>query len=186
MKKAFTMGLLSLITYFISGCASSKNPENEAILKDKKSIHQFEFMGINGDTINFSDFKGKKILIVNTASECGFTKQYDDLEKLHQKYQDKLVVIGFPANNFGGQEPGSNQEIVSFCRKNFGVSFILAAKSSVKGKDINPVMEWLIKESKGGNILWNFEKFMLDENGLFINRFRSITNPMSEKITSKV
>lgn len=186
MKKIYFMGLLSFLTTFLSGCASSRNPENEAVLKNKTSIHQFEFIGINGDTINFSSFNGKKILIINTASECGFTKQYDELEKLYQKYQDKLVVIGFPANNFGGQEPGSNQEIASFCKKNYGVNFLLAAKSSVKGKDINPIMEWLIKESKGGNILWNFEKFLLDENGFLIDRFRSITKPMSEKITSKI
>ncbi|KAF1857462.1 hypothetical protein Lal_00042781 [Lupinus albus] len=108
-----------------------------------KSIHSFKVEALDGSTIDFSKFKGKKILIVNTASQCGFTPQYEDLEKLYETYKDKLVIVGFPANNFGGQEPGTNQEIGAFCQKNYGVTFPMAAKVSVKGKDIAPIFEFL-------------------------------------------
>lgn len=151
----------------------------------QSSIYDFSFTSIQGDTIHFSDFKGKKILIVNTASECGFTPQYKELQKVHETYKDKLVVIGFPANNFGGQEPGNNEEIKSFCEKNYGVTFTLASKVSVKGEDINEIFAWLIKQNNPnftGDIKWNFEKFLIDENGHLMARFRSQTKPDSDKI----
>jgi glutathione peroxidase len=152
------------------------------------SVHQFKVSSLEGETIDFSSFKGKKILIVNTASQCGFTKQYKDLETLYEKYNEKLVVIGFPANNFGGQEPGSNEEIRAFCTKNYGVSFPMAAKVSVKGKDIHPLFDWLTQKSKNGvidaEIKWNFGKFLIDENGKPIAYFGSGTNPMSDDIIS--
>ena len=107
-----------------------------------KSIHSFKVEALDGSTIDFSKFKGKKILVVNTASECGFTPQYADLEKLYEKYKNKLVVVGFPANNFGGQEPGSNHEIAAFCQRNYGVQFPMAAKISVKGDDIAPIYKF--------------------------------------------
>ena len=178
------MVLTSLFNMVMSSCGTSQNPENKSLIKDKTSIHQLEFESISGDTIRFGDYKGKKILLVNTASRCGFTGQYDGLEQLYKENEDKLVVIGFPANNFGGQEPGTNEEIASFCKLNYGVSFPIAKKSSVKGKDINPIMEWLVKESKGGDILWNFEKFLVDEEGKLIDRYRSTVKPLSKKITS--
>src|SRR5215467_11326494 len=111
------------------------------------SIYDFKAPGLTGGTINFSDFKGKKILIVNTASMCGNTPQYTDLEKLYEKYKDKLVVVGFPANNFGAQEPGTNDEIHTFCTKNYGVTFPMAEKVSVKGDDIDPLFKWLVDEA---------------------------------------
>ena len=154
------------------------------------SVHDFKVTSLDGGTIDFSDFKGKKILIVNTASRCGFTRQYKDLEELHDKYKDKLVIVGFPANNFGGQEPGSNEEIREFCTKNYGVSFPMAAKVSVKGKDIHPLFSWLTNKSQNGvmdaEIRWNFGKFLIDENGKPIAYFGSGTNPMSDDILSRL
>ena len=108
-----------------------------------RSIYDFKVVSLNGGTIDLADFKGKKILIVNTASKCGFTPQYKGLEELYEKYKDRLVIIGFPANNFFSQEPGSNETISEFCKKNYGVSFPMAAKISVKGKNIAPIYQWL-------------------------------------------
>lgn len=153
-----------------------------------KSIHDFTVPALDeGKNINFKDFEGKKILIVNTASECGFTSQYADLEKLSQQYKDKLVVVGFPANNFGGQEPGSNAEIGAFCQKNYGVTFPMAAKVSVKGDDIAPIYSYLTKKEENGvgdqSIGWNFTKFLVDENGKLIAAFPSKVVPTDEAIT---
>ena len=152
-----------------------------------KSIHDFKVESLSGDTIDFSGFKGKKILVVNTASECGFTPQYEELEKLYETYKDKLVIVGFPANNFGGQEPGSNHEIATFCQKNYGVTFPMAAKVSVKGKDIAPIYKFLTDKKENGvkntTILWNFTKILLNENGEVIDSFVSTTKPMSDSIT---
>lgn len=152
-----------------------------------KSIHSFKVEALDGSTIDFSKFKGKKILVVNTASECGFTPQYADLEKLYEKYKNKLVVVGFPANNFGGQEPGKNHEIATFCQRNYGVQFPMAAKISVKGDDIAPIYKFLTEKKENGvkntKILWNFTKILLDEKGDVIDSFISTTNPMSESIT---
>jgi glutathione peroxidase len=167
------------------------------------SIYDFKAPGLSGGTINFSDFKGKKILIVNTASKCGNTPQYSDLEKLYEKYKDKLVIVGFPANNFGAQEPGSNEEIGEFCKKNYGVTFPMAGKVSVKGDDIDPLFKWLVQQSNEmaknlptdnskdlawrdylrNPITWNFTKFLVDENGNLIAVFHNKVNPMSEEIT---
>ena len=152
-----------------------------------KSIHSFKVEALDGSTIDFSKFKGKKILVVNTASECGFTPQYADLEKLYEKYKNKLVIVGFPANNFGGQEPGANHEIATFCQRNYGVQFPMAAKISVKGDDIAPIYKFLTDKKENGvkntKILWNFTKILLDEKGNVIDSFLSTTNPMSESIT---
>src|SRR5204863_5693766 len=138
-------------------------------------------------TIDFSKFKGKKILVVNTASKCGFTPQYEALQKLYDKYKEKLVVVGFPANNFGAQEPGTNEEIKEFCTKNYGVTFPMAAKISVKGDDIAPIFAYLIDEAKklGFNdpIKWNFTKFLLDENGKLLTVIFHKTSPLSEEVT---
>ena len=151
------------------------------------SIHQFKVPSIDGGTIDFADYKGKKILVVNTASKCGFTPQYEGLEKLYEQYKDKLVIVGFPANNFGGQEPGTNAEIKEFCTGKFNVSFPMAAKVSVKGADIAPLFKWLTTQSENGvmdsEIGWNFNKFLLDENGKLIQHFDSKVVPTSEEIT---
>lgn len=156
----------------------------------KKSIYDFKVPALDGSTIDFAAFKGKKILIVNTASKCGYTPQYEGLEELYKKYQDKLVIVGFPANNFGEQEPGTNTEIQEFCKKNYGVSFPMAAKVSVKGDDMAPVYKWLTSKAENGvldaEIKWNFNKFLLDENGKLLNYFESKVAPMSEELTSKL
>ena len=155
-----------------------------------RSIYDFKVAGLDGDTIDFAQFKGKKILIVNTASKCGFTPQYEDLEKLYETYKDKLVIVGFPANNFFSQEPGSNETISEFCKKNYGVSFPMAAKISVKGKNIAPIYKWLCNKEENGvmdaKISWNFNKFLLDENGKIIAPFKSAVKPMSEEIVSRL
>lgn len=151
------------------------------------SVYDFKVPSLSGDTIDFSKYKGKYLLIVNTASQCGYTKQYADLEKLYAGQKDKLVIVGFPANNFGGQEPGSNAEIKEFCQKNYGVTFPMAEKVSVKGSDIHPLFQYLTSKEKNGvqdaEIKWNFTKFLLDKNGKLIAVFPSAVNPMSEEIT---
>jgi len=149
------------------------------------SVYQFKVTSIDGSAINLKQFQGKKILIVNTASECGYTPQYAELQQLAERYKDKLVVIGFPANNFGGQEPGSNANIQQFCQKNYGVTFPLSEKISVKGDDINPLFKYLTSAENPdftGDIKWNFEKFLIDENGKLIHRYRSSVKPLSEEI----
>ena len=155
-----------------------------------QNIYKFKVASLDGGTIDFSKFKGKKILIVNTASECGYTPQYKDLEALYEKYKDKLVVVGFPANNFGAQEPGTNSEIKTFCQKNYGVTFPMAAKISVKGDDTAPIYLWLTHKDQNGvldaEIKWNFNKFLLDEHGKMIAYFPSKVTPMSEEITGKL
>jgi glutathione peroxidase len=150
------------------------------------SIHTFKVKSIEGGTIDFSQFKGKKILVVNTASKCGYTPQYEQLEKVYEEYKDKLVVVGFPANNFGAQEPGSDEDIQQFCKARFGVKFPLASKISVKGEDTAPIYKWLTSKTENGvldaEIKWNFNKFLLDENGKMIAYFDSKTLPDSESI----
>jgi glutathione peroxidase len=169
---------------------SMNNVESKPSLVAQKSIYDFKVEALDGGNIDFSKFKGKKILIVNTASECGYTPQYEGLEALYEKYKDRLVVVGFPANNFGGQEPGSNATIKEFCKKNYGVSFPMAAKISVKGDDTAPIYKWLCNKSENGvldaEIKWNFNKFLLDENGKIIAKFDSKVTPMSEELTSKL
>jgi glutathione peroxidase len=152
------------------------------------SIYDFKVAGLDGkSTIDLSKYKGKKIMIVNTASKCGNTPQYAALEELSKKYKDKLVIIGFPANNFGGQEPGTNGDIQEFCTKNYGVTFPMAEKVSVKGDDIAPIFKYLVAEAdKMGikdPIKWNFTKFLLDENGKLITVIHNKVNPMSDEVT---
>ena len=150
------------------------------------SIYDFKVPGLMGDEIDLSQYKGKKIMIVNTASKCGLTPQYEGLEALYKKYKDKLVIIGFPANNFNQQEPGTKEEIAEFCKKNYGVTFPMADKVSVKGDDIAPIYKYLEEEAakKGlaDPVKWNFGKFLLDENGNLIATFAPKTLPMSEEI----
>lgn len=152
----------------------------------KQSIHMFKVKSIEGGTIDFSRFKGKKILVVNTASKCGYTPQYEQLEKVYEEYKDKLVIVGFPANNFGAQEPGTDGEIQEFCKARFGVKFPLASKVSVKGEDMAPIYKWLTSKSANGvldaEIGWNFNKFLLDEKGKMIAYFPSKVKPDSEDI----
>jgi Glutathione peroxidase len=155
-----------------------------------KSIYDITVTSLDGKKIDFAQFKGKKILIVNTASKCGYTPQYAELEKLYQQYKDKLVVVGFPANNFMFQEPGSNDEIKSFCQKNYGVSFPMAQKISVKGKDMHPLYVWLTQKKYNGysdnSVKWNFQKYLIDEKGNLIAVIAPGTSPLSDEIISKL
>ena len=150
------------------------------------SIHEFSITTLDGETLDLSQLKGKKLLIVNTASKCGFTSQYKELEELYDTYKDRLVIIGFPANNFMSQEPGSNENIAEFCEKNYGVSFPMSEKISVKGKDIDPIYQWLTEKKLNGfkdsKITWNFNKYLIDEEGRIIERFGSRVKPMDLKI----
>lgn len=171
MKTIFT-----LLFAFCSLCASAQ------------SIHSFKVKSIDGGQIDFSKYKGKKIMVVNTASKCGYTPQYEQLQKVYSQYKDKLVIIGFPCNQFGGQEPGSNAEIVEFCQKNYGVNFPLADKVDVKGNAQASIYQWLTQKAKNGvldaTISWNFNKFLLDENGKMLAYFPSNVKPDSDTILS--
>ena len=154
------------------------------------SIYDFKVTSLDGGTIDFSKFKGKKILIVNTASQCGNTPQYAELEELNKKYGSSLVIVGFPANNFGGQEPGSNSEIESFCKKNYGVTFPMAEKVSVKGDDAHPLFKYLVIEAeKLGEkdpVKWNFTKFLINEDGKLVKVFHNKVLPMSDEVVSAI
>lgn len=151
-----------------------------------KKLYDFKLKSIEGKEIDFSIYKGKKVLIVNTASECGYTPQYTALEELHQKHQDKVTIMGFPANNFGGQEPGENAAIATFCQRNFGVTFQLFQKSEVIGENQNPLYKWLTtKELNGWNKIapsWNFCKYLVGENGELLKVYTPSINPMSEEL----
>jgi glutathione peroxidase len=154
-----------------------------------KSVYDFSFKTIDGKEIKLSKFKGKKILIVNTASKCGFTPQYEDLEKLQKQYGKNVVLIGFPAGNFGGQELATNSEIKEFCTGKYNVTFLLSEKSSVKGDDISPLFKYLTSQENPdftGDIQWNFEKFLINEKGQLVHRFRSKVKPLDESITKNL
>lgn len=150
------------------------------------SIYDFKVNGLEGGSINFNDYKGKKILIVNTASKCGLTPQYEGLQKLYNQYKDKLVIIGFPANNFAGQEPGTNTEIGEFCKRNYGVTFPMAEKISVKGDDTHELYKFLKEQAaaKGFTdpVTWNFGKFLVNEKGELVATFGPKVQPMSEEV----
>lgn len=151
------------------------------------SIYDFKVPALDGGTIDLSKYKGKKIMIVNTASKCGNTPQYEGLQQLQDKYKNTLVIIGFPANNFGQQESGTNEEIKEFCKKNYGVTFPMAEKVSVKGDDIHPLFKYLTSEAKAMGIddpiKWNFTKFLIDEKGKLITVIHNKVQPMSEEVT---
>lgn len=171
------MGLFSSLSEKL---ASGQTPQPVT-----KSIYDFTAVGLDGKEVDFSKFKGKHILIVNTASKCGFTPQYKDLQKLHVQYQHKLAVLGFPANNFLWQEPGSNDQIEKFCTENYGVSFQMFEKISVKGKDKHPIYQWL--EAKTGRTpSWNFCKYLIDKDGEVVTFFSSNVNPLDKEIIDKI
>lgn len=170
----------------------SQNPNNQPNDNHllKQSIYDFKIVSITGDTLDFSIYKGKKILIVNTASKCGYTPQYSQLQELHIKYGDKVSVLGFPANNFGSQEPGTNSEIENFCQSNYGVTFQLFQKVSVKGEDQSSLFKWLTDKNLNGwnneSVKWNFTKFLIDENGNLSKVFLSKIKPLSEEIINAI
>lgn len=150
-------------------------------------FHSFVVTDIDGNEFPLSRLKGKKVMVVNTASKCGLTPQYEDLEALYEKYKDKnFVIIGFPANNFMGQEPGTNQEIKEFCTTRFNVTFPMMAKISVKGKDMHPLYQWLTQKSKNGvmdsDVKWNFQKYLIDENGNLVDMIPPKDKPNTDKV----
>lgn len=179
MKKIILMCFLTSLF----GCAQNSTPPSPST-----SVYDIKLTNINGSAIDLSQFKGKKILFVNTASECGFTPQYKGLQQLHEKYKDKLVIIGLPCNQFGGQEPGTASEIQSFCTTNYGVDFLMTEKIDVKGSNQHELYQWLTDQAKNGNksstVKWNFQKYLVDEQGRLIDVFYSMTKPMSSKITN--
>ena len=154
----------------------------------QQSFYDISLNSISGDLIDFDTFKGKKVLIVNVASNCGFTSQYNALEGLYQQYKDHLVVLGVPCNQFGGQEPKSEDEIMEFCKSNYGVSFLMSEKINVKGSNQHPLYSWLTNKNNNGSsnssVKWNFQKYLINEDGKLINYFYSTTSPTSTKITS--
>ena len=171
------------------GCARVESrPKTQENNMSATSFYDFKVKTIDGKDFDLKSLKGKKVLVVNTASECGYTPQYKDLQALHEKYKEKLTIIGFPANNFGGQEPGTNNEIKGFCEKNYGVTFQMMEKISVKGADMHPLYKWLsTKEQNGWNNdapNWNFCKYLIDENGQLLKFFNSAVKPMRTEITS--
>ncbi len=145
---------------------------------------------IDGDTISLYQFEGKKILLVNVASECGYTYQYEDLEKLYQEYKDQLVIIGFPSNEFGGQEPGTNEEIKAFCTSNYHVTFPMTEKISVKGKDATPIYQWLTQKNLNGvedsEVSWNFNKYLINEQGEYVVHFGSKVKPFDPELIAAI
>ena len=164
-----------MISFYFSGIA-------------QESIYDVTINDIKGNPIDLKKFKGKYLLFVNVASECGFTPQYAGLEELHEQFKNDLIVIALPCNQFGGQEPGSTKEIQQFCTKNFGVSFLLTEKIKVKGEEQHPLYAWLTNKKLNGSsssiVKWNFQKYIVDKDGEFVNYFYSTTKPLSRKITS--
>ena len=169
-----------LFTFFTLLCFNA--------LQAEENVHSFSLKDIDGKEIKLSQFKGKKLLLVNVASQCGLTKQYAALQKLHDTYNGKgLVIIGIPANNFGAQEPGTNAEIKTFCTSKFNVTFPMMSKIEVKGKKQDPLYKYLTShETFGGEISWNFEKFLIDDEGNIIKRFKPRTKPDSKEVISKI
>lgn len=172
MKKLFTLALATVTMAFTTS--------------GTKTLHDFKAKTLDGKYFNFADLKGKKVLIVNTASECGYTPQYKDLEALFQKYSSKnFVIIGFPCNDFGGQEPGTSADIKSFCSKNFGVTFPMMEKISIS---TSPIYKWLTSKEENGvldaKVTWNFNKFLIDEKGNVVKYLSSKVKPMDVEITN--
>lgn len=174
MRRIFLLSIILSVTTMI-------NAQNQ------KTFHDFTVETLEGEKFDMSQLRGKKVLVVNTASKCGFTPQYEDLQKLFEMYGgDKFTIIGFPANNFLKQEPGTNEDIREFCTRNYGVSFPMMAKISVKGKDTHPVYQWLTSKVENGvmdsKVKWNFQKYLIDEEGKLVDVAYSRENPLADKI----
>lgn len=186
MKYLFIIALV-IIVFFI--CAFTLRPKLKSQIS-LESLYALTFIDISGQKRQMEEFRGKNILIVNVASECGFTYQYKDLQNLYINYKDDLVVIGFPCNQFGKQEPGSDSEIQSFCEAKYDISFLLATKVNVKGVDQHPIYEWLTSKELNGysnsSVKWNFQKYFINREGHLVDYFYSVTNPRSKKIISLI
>jgi glutathione peroxidase len=179
--------LVFILLLGFQACSQQKEKNKMSdILNQAASLHSFKVEALDGGTIDFGSFKGKKILIINTASECGYTPQYRKLQQLHEQYGSKIAVIGFPCNDFGGQEPGYSAEIKSFCSREFKVTFPMAAKVQIKGDDPSPIYAWLTDKKLNGvmdeKVSWNFNKFLIDEDGRLLKKFGSGVSPMSREI----
>jgi glutathione peroxidase len=181
MKALKITAIFLIFTSLFQGCAQEKKMN----LKPT-NMYNIVINSLTGEKIDLNQFKGKKILFVNVASECGFTPQYKDLQKLNETYKDKLVVIGLPCNQFGEQESGTPAQIKSFCEKNYGVDFLMTEKIDVKGENQHPLYAWLTQKEMNGvmnsSVKWNFQKYLVDENGKLIDVFYSITEPLNNKI----
>lgn len=181
---------ISILSFLIFGSNFAQNTTNKKIkMTTTQTIYQFKVEDLAGKTFDFSTLKGKKIMIVNTASKCGLTPQYKELEALYKEYSKKgFVIIGFPANNFGSQEPGTNSEIASFCQMNYGVSFPMMAKISVKGKDMHPIYQFLNQKSKNGlqdsEVEWNFQKYLINKKGALEKVISPRISPKDDSILS--
>ena len=181
--------VLGLSLIFIINCSETSkiNVDN---LKPKKSFYDLEAKDINGNTISMSIFKNKKVLIVNVASNCGYTSQYKNLQTLYEEYKDSLYILAFPSNDFLNQEPGSNEEIRIFCEINFGIRFDIFEKISVKGKHTHPIYKWLSNEYYNGwntqSPEWNFSKYLINENGLLLGFWGPSIDPLSNQITDEL
>lgn len=172
MNKLLVLTCSALFLFSCQNQAQSKklNKNKSEIAMEKQNIYQFKVEDLSGNVFDFSSLKGKKVMIVNTASKCGLTPQYKDLEAIYKEYKDKgFVIVGFPANNFASQEPGTNEEIASFCQQNYGVTFPMMDKVSVKGDDMCEIYQFLTQKSKNGvqdsEVSWNFQKYLINENG---------------------
>ncbi len=181
--------LLCALSFSCAGHAQGNAPQiAKSRSMNKPSIHPLKAQTLSGEEFDFARLKGMKVMIVNTASECGFTPQYEGLEQLYRKYADRLVIIGFPTNDFGSQEPGTNDQIAAFCQKNYGVTFPMMAKITVKGKAIHPVYQFLTQKSKNGlqdsDVEWNFQKYLLNENGELERVLPSKVKPNDPQIIS--
>jgi glutathione peroxidase len=178
-----TLTILLLFKFF----AFFAPPKADAV---PASIYGFKVTALDGGTIDFAKYKGKKILVVNTASQCGNTPQYADLQALSEKYKGKLVIVGFPANDFGAQEPGSDKEISAFCTKNYGVTFPMASKITVKGENMAPIYQWLTNKKynnlKDSEVKWNFQKYLLDEKGNLVAVFEPKMKPNNPEIIAAI
>lgn len=159
-------------------------------MAQSQNIYDYSFTSIDGQEVKLDQFKGKKILFVNVASKCGFTPQYAELQELHEKFGEKVVLIGFPCNQFMGQEPKEEAEIKEFCQKNYGVTFLMASKIEVKGKNQEPIYKWLTEKSLNGvedtKVAWNFQKYLIDEEGNYVKMFAPGVKPMDEEITKEL
>ncbi|MCF6351442.1 MAG: glutathione peroxidase [Cyclobacteriaceae bacterium] len=188
--KLIILYVILIMMAFSCGLSKVKTRPADMNQKPSASIYEFTLPLLSGDSLSFASFKGKKLLIVNTASECGYTPQYEGLETLHKKYGDKVTVIAFPANNFGGQESGTNAEIGAFCKQNYGVTFPVFSKISVKGEGIAPLYQWLTQKNKNGwnedAPSWNFCKYLIDEKGNLLVFYGSAIEPMSDEIIKAI
>ena len=196
-KKISQVGLITLSILTIS-CVFIESEEKELLnnqndnkeISKSESIYNIKVNKLDGTSLDLKEFKGKKMLFVNVASKCGYTPQYVELQELYDQYSEKLEIFGVPCNQFGGQEPGSDEEIAQFCKKNYGVTFTMLEKVDVKGSSQHPLYSWLTTKEKNGvmdaTVKWNFHKFLVDEEGALINMYNSRTNPVGAEMLEAI